>query len=358
MLSLVWRPFSPAILWSFLGWLLSFRELHSSWTRAGKSRGPFWRPFFRRSKPRQQHHQQASTKSCTRRSLFMGTACAHAQRAPDSRFRQRITMFQPPLASGLSCSWWMRCAWTPGGALWPRGCVNLAPSIDQLPAHHGGVQEDQSMPGLLWCHQRQTNRPTDASASQHGACASPRNASEDAAYTRSSIGLNSRGEFETTQLKEYPPAFCKGLASALVDSICSQPSEATHSGPEMDMEFLDRCISMVRTEFGHAMGLDTKYRATRICHCIGRDCKVTLCPRKKRLYSSFNTFATSLEYFQHISTMSPGPKKVEIPEPVAPDWPWPSAMASVGKSKNFLFLYKLSGFLVKPTKIQCCCFCD
>ena len=75
---------------------------------------------------------------------------------------------------------------------------------------------------------------------------------------RSSIGLNASGEFETTQLKEYPPALCRCLGEALTENICSPPTEEARSTTSTEEEFLGLCMTMVRTKFGHEMGPDTK----------------------------------------------------------------------------------------------------
>ena len=67
-----------------------------------------------------------------------------------------------------------------------------------------------------------------------------------------SIGLSERGEFKTARLKEYPPAFCAGIAQSFIAAFDQQ--EACLDG--VPAEFLQKCKDLVHTEYGQYLGKD------------------------------------------------------------------------------------------------------
>ena len=70
-----------------------------------------------------------------------------------------------------------------------------------------------------------------------------------------SIGCQADGQFATAKLKEYPPSFCAGMATAFLHVIESMPCSDLLKSAEFE-EFLDECKGMIRTEFGHHLGKD------------------------------------------------------------------------------------------------------
>ena len=69
----------------------------------------------------------------------------------------------------------------------------------------------------------------------------------------SNIGRNQDGVFKTTQLKEYPPAFCAALAQCTVTAMsCYDTAEQIH----VDEHFLQQCQQMVSRDFGTFIGPD------------------------------------------------------------------------------------------------------
>ena len=69
----------------------------------------------------------------------------------------------------------------------------------------------------------------------------------------SNIGRDAHGTFRTTQLTEYPPAFCAALAECTVSAFSNMAAD-----PEIDIDssFLSRCQQMVRRDFGTHIGPD------------------------------------------------------------------------------------------------------
>ena len=68
-----------------------------------------------------------------------------------------------------------------------------------------------------------------------------------------SIGRTESGGWATSVLKEYPPAFCCGLASGFMHSLAARSME---QGVEPDPEFRRRAQSMVATAPGACIGPD------------------------------------------------------------------------------------------------------
>lgn len=68
-----------------------------------------------------------------------------------------------------------------------------------------------------------------------------------------SIGLTSTGEWATSALKEYPPAFCAGLAEGFINTLHLHPVEKTD---EIDQEFRRQALGMVITPQGQCIGPD------------------------------------------------------------------------------------------------------
>eukprot|EP00438_Fugacium_kawagutii_P035546 Skav214502 [mRNA] locus=scaffold1011:346373:351469:+ [translate_table: standard] len=73
-----------------------------------------------------------------------------------------------------------------------------------------------------------------------------------APYPEVSIGRGQDGHYRTARLKEYPPAFCAGLSTALTDAMDRCVIEPDR---EFSMSFLDRCKAM-QCGFTHFMGRD------------------------------------------------------------------------------------------------------
>ena len=70
---------------------------------------------------------------------------------------------------------------------------------------------------------------------------------------RAAIGKTSDGGWATTSLKEYPPAFCKGLASAFYSAI-QTPLDVEHSACPDD--FLSKCAHLFVQKFSCHLGQD------------------------------------------------------------------------------------------------------
>ena len=68
------------------------------------------------------------------------------------------------------------------------------------------------------------------------------------------IGVDAEGRFRTAILKEYPPAFCRGLAASFLSHF--PPVDHLVDLDRLPAAFLERCRSMVSTEMGHAIGAD------------------------------------------------------------------------------------------------------
>ena len=68
-----------------------------------------------------------------------------------------------------------------------------------------------------------------------------------------SIGLTSTGEWATSALKEYPPAFCAGLAAGFIDTLHLHPVEKT---VEIDQKFRRQALDIVITPQGQCIGPD------------------------------------------------------------------------------------------------------
>eukprot|EP00438_Fugacium_kawagutii_P004158 Skav232893 [mRNA] locus=scaffold4134:99876:101456:- [translate_table: standard] len=71
-------------------------------------------------------------------------------------------------------------------------------------------------------------------------------------YPETSIGLGTDGQFKTQRLKEYPPAMCAGLSSALVHALEERHIAAASSLPA---DFMSRCKAM-QCDFTHFIGRD------------------------------------------------------------------------------------------------------
>lgn len=69
----------------------------------------------------------------------------------------------------------------------------------------------------------------------------------------SNIGRNQEGYFKTTQLKEYPPAFCAALAQCIVTAMRSHDTDEQIS---VEAQFLHQCQQMDSRDFGHFIGPD------------------------------------------------------------------------------------------------------
>eukprot|EP00435_Cladocopium_sp_Y103_P064835 s146_g26.t1 len=72
---------------------------------------------------------------------------------------------------------------------------------------------------------------------------------------KGTIGVDDQGRFNTAKLKEYPPAFCKGLAEGFVAALASFPL-VTEDLPSVPAFFLERCRALHCTDMGEAIGAD------------------------------------------------------------------------------------------------------
>lgn len=71
---------------------------------------------------------------------------------------------------------------------------------------------------------------------------------------RASIGLRDDGHgFQTTGLKEYPPAFCAALGSAFADQMTRLN---TSDSVQLSAEFQTVCKAMLCTNYGEHIGQD------------------------------------------------------------------------------------------------------
>lgn len=70
-----------------------------------------------------------------------------------------------------------------------------------------------------------------------------------------SIGKDQWGRWRTTALKEYPPAFCRGMAISLAKAF--DRTEVDFTVAEPDEDFLARISSMIVKELGTALGPDS-----------------------------------------------------------------------------------------------------
>eukprot|EP00435_Cladocopium_sp_Y103_P023635 s421_g5.t1 len=68
------------------------------------------------------------------------------------------------------------------------------------------------------------------------------------------IGKDCKGGWQTSTLKEYPPAFCRGMAHALIEAFDSD--ESASSLVEPDASFLARCAHLEVTDYGDTIGAD------------------------------------------------------------------------------------------------------
>eukprot|EP00435_Cladocopium_sp_Y103_P049926 s1783_g15.t1 len=68
------------------------------------------------------------------------------------------------------------------------------------------------------------------------------------------IGKDGQGCWNTATLKEYPPAFCRCMAKALIEVFDSD--ESTSSASEPDANFLARCAHLEVTDYGDTIGAD------------------------------------------------------------------------------------------------------
>ena len=68
-----------------------------------------------------------------------------------------------------------------------------------------------------------------------------------------SIGRTATGEWATGVLKEYPPAFCAGLAFGFVSTLRNHPTDV---GCEICPKFRNQAIQMVVTDHGQSIGPD------------------------------------------------------------------------------------------------------
>ena len=69
----------------------------------------------------------------------------------------------------------------------------------------------------------------------------------------SNIGRDQAGVFKTTQLKEYPPAFCAALAQS---TVFAMRSIDTVEQIRVEAQFLRQCQQMISRDFGTFIGLD------------------------------------------------------------------------------------------------------
>ncbi|CAL1152296.1 unnamed protein product, partial [Cladocopium goreaui] len=71
---------------------------------------------------------------------------------------------------------------------------------------------------------------------------------------RQAVGRDARGDWKTTSLKEYPPAFCRAIAAAIrsVFDDCDISDEST----SVPSDFIELCKSMQATEYGDYIGHD------------------------------------------------------------------------------------------------------
>jgi hypothetical protein len=68
------------------------------------------------------------------------------------------------------------------------------------------------------------------------------------------VGKDEAGAWRTTTLKEYAPAFCRAISSAIHSVFAS--CEATDESPDIPEAFADICRSMQVSSFGQTIGRD------------------------------------------------------------------------------------------------------
>ena len=68
------------------------------------------------------------------------------------------------------------------------------------------------------------------------------------------IGMDSEGRFHTAKLKEYPPAFCKGMAECFIASF---PSVSQKDLDQLPTDFMTTCKALHCTEMGTTIGADS-----------------------------------------------------------------------------------------------------
>ena len=68
------------------------------------------------------------------------------------------------------------------------------------------------------------------------------------------VGKDETGAWRTTTLKEYPPAFCRAISSAIHSVFAS--CEATEGAPTIPEAFADICRTMQVSSFGQTIGKD------------------------------------------------------------------------------------------------------
>ena len=71
-----------------------------------------------------------------------------------------------------------------------------------------------------------------------------------------SIGRSSSGAWATSELKEYPPALCGGLASDFMHSLSAHSNEPEVEPVSQDVSFRQLAMSMVVTSAGECIGPD------------------------------------------------------------------------------------------------------
>lgn len=67
-----------------------------------------------------------------------------------------------------------------------------------------------------------------------------------------SVGKNDQGHFNTAPLKEYPPAMCRGIASALCKDVIGMDCDDTH----LPADLVQKCKEMSGQFFGNFIGHD------------------------------------------------------------------------------------------------------
>lgn len=67
-----------------------------------------------------------------------------------------------------------------------------------------------------------------------------------------SVGKNDLGQFKTAPLKEYPPAMCKGIASALCTGVIGMDCDDT----VLPAALVQRCKDVTNQLFGDFIGHD------------------------------------------------------------------------------------------------------
>jgi len=68
------------------------------------------------------------------------------------------------------------------------------------------------------------------------------------------IGRNAQGQWKTTVLKEYAPAFCMSMATAIITALDASPVPVQMQ--DLPPPFVQRCKDMTCTEYGQTVGAD------------------------------------------------------------------------------------------------------